>query len=487
MSDLRQPIDKLRSSPHYKELADYEPPFNPFEIIGVRDKELRHSKMLAWLLRDEANKEFRQKFVAKMVEIATDKKLEIEFSPPDGLKDYRFEKVCVRTEYLCGTREDGLIDVFAEFETLKLVIGIEVKIWAGEQDDQVERYQNFLCQKYSADYERVIVFLTPGGYPSKTKSSIPDVPVLEMSWSDIACMIREMRSEPGNADSFRMQFSQHLDRNFSVNREQRIVHALLSQGNNLEIINKIIGKMKAWDDKKAIEGEIDKDDVEMIHSVEMIQKIIDNRSSLQTSLEYEFWRELKKQLQDQDQIRLQDKEFQLYKSGDLNSEAIEDERLKEYIRWRDGGSLGLTFKIPDSSLGDGHEVVCRITYDPNSYVYYGFVLCKEYNIKKRVAINDKNHKEYLNLYSDGEISDHAPQSLDKKNGWLGWKNCANENENIYIYTLLTDPNFSAHSWISMTRNAKKLLSKNLSGESAMLLKKSLKRQSNGKTRLRQAS
>ena len=429
----QQAIDKLRSSPHYKELADYEPPFNPFEIIGVRDKELRHSKMLAWLLRDEANKEFRQKFVAKMVEIATGKELEITFPPPDGSKDCRFEKVCVKTEHPCSSGEDGRIDVFTEFETLKLVIGIEAKIWAGEQDDQVERYQKFLSREYSnSDYEKVIVFLTPGGYPSKTESSDSDVPVLEMSWSDIACMIREMRSEPGNANSFRMQFSQHLDRNFSVNKEQRIVHELLSQGDNLKIIKNITSNIPSngsLDDKEVIKEIVGEDS-----AAEMVQKIIDNRSSLQTSLEYEFWRELKRQLQSQPKLRDEKIEFQLYKSGVLEAEVIEDERLKEYIRWRDAaGSLGLTFRIPDSSLDDSHEVVvCRITYDPNSYLYYGFVLCKEDNIGHRVEI-DENRAEYLKLYSDGEISDHAPKNPDRKNGWLGWKNCANENVKIYIY------------------------------------------------------
>ena len=425
---IQQAIDELRSSPHYKELADYEPPFNPFEIVGAAHRELIHSSALAWLLRDEENKEFRQKFVAKIVEIATDKGLEIKFSPPDASKDCRFEKVCVKTEHSCkiGTGEKGRIDVFAKFETLKLIIGIEVKIWAGEGLGQIGLYQTFLKEEYPQDeYEKVVVFLTPGGYPSKTKSGVLNVPVLEMSWSDIAWMIKEMRSEPGNANSFRMQFSQHLDRNFPVNKEQRIVHELLSQGDNLKIIKNITSNIPSngsLDDKEMIKEIVGEDS-----AAEMVQKIIDNRSSLQTSLEYEFWRELKKQLQSQPKLRDEKIEFQLYKSGVLEAEVIEDERLKEYIRWRDAtGSLGLTFRIPYSSLDDGYEVVCRITYDPNSYVYYGFVLCKEDNIEHRVEI-DKNHEEYLNLYRDlleKKIFNHGPE---EKNGWLGWKLRADVN------------------------------------------------------------
>ena len=443
MSDSQQAIDKLRSSPHYKELADYEPPFNPFEIAGVTHRELTHSSVLAWLLRDKANKEFRQKFIDKIV---TDKpELGLSVLKLNNPGDSRLKPKIVKTEEGDKTSR---IDVFAHFESLKLVIGIEVKVWAGEQDDQVERYQKFFCREYSdSDYNRVIVFLTPGGYPSKTKSSGTGVPVLEMPWSDIASMIRDMRATLENENDFRMQFSQHLEKHLTVNETegQRIVRELLSEGDNLEIIKKeVTSKMETWDDKKAIEGEIDK------FSVEMVQKIINNISSLQASLECEFWRALREQLKKQPQLQLQDKEleFQLYQS-DGSTKVIEneklDEKVKEYINWGYGGSSpGLTFKIPGSSLDVDHEVVCRITYDtaPISHLYYAFVLCKKEkdSIGERVSINngDENHKKYLDLYCyllEGKVLNHGPEekniwhvaNKDRKYGWLGWKQCANEN------------------------------------------------------------
>ena len=249
MSDFQNAVIKLLSSPHYKELATYEPPFNPFEIVGATHLELIHSSVLAWLLRDEANKEFRQKFVAKMAEIATatGKELEIEFSPPDGSKDCRFEKVCVETEHGFKTKTGkvGRIDVFAKLETLNLVIGIEVKVRAGEQSEQIEGYQTFLKEEYS-QYKKAVVFLTRWGYPSKTDDKSRDsVPVLEMSWSDIAWIIKEMRSALGDENDFRMQFSQHLERNILMNEreEQRIVRKLLSEGDNEKTLYKIFGNM----------------------------------------------------------------------------------------------------------------------------------------------------------------------------------------------------------------------------------------------------
>lgn len=248
MSDLQQAIDKLRSSPHYKELAAYEPPFNPFEIAGVTHRELTHSSVLAWLLRDEANKEFRQKFVDK---IATAKP-ELGLSVPklNDPGDPRLKPEIVKTEEGDKTSR---IDVFAHFESLKLVIGIEVKVWAGEQDDQVERYQNLLCQKHPDD-RKVVVFLTPRGRKPKTadESNI-HVPVLAMSWGCVSEIIKEMRSALGDENNFRMQFLQHLERNIVMNEreEKRIVRELLSEGDNAATLDKIIENMPSLRDYSA--------------------------------------------------------------------------------------------------------------------------------------------------------------------------------------------------------------------------------------------
>ena len=430
MSDLQQAIDKLRSSPHYKELADYEPPFDFFKIESTTYPELIYLNVLDWLLRDEANKEFRQRFVTWIRDRIV---AEAEKTNDDCDK---FGAV-VETEKRDKT---SYVGVSAHFESLKLIVRIEVKVWAGQQPGQIGLYQPsglylpFLDKKYSEDEKAVVVFLTPGGYLPEIKNDDSVVPVLEMPWSDIAWMIEEMRREPGNANSFRIQFLQHLDRYSSGNKEQCLVHKLLSQGDNLEIVKKITNEMKTWCDKKAIEGKIDED------SVEMVQKIIDNRSSLQTSLEYEFWKELKEQLG----VEYKKSEFQLYKSNGLEPEVIEDERLKEYIKWGYGGSPGLTFRIPDTSLDDSrHEVACRITYDTTptiSHLYYGFVLCKKDNIRNRIEIKNEyeNHKKYLDLYRhllERKILNYGPEEKniwhgpdeDGKHGWLGWKECTNEN------------------------------------------------------------
>ena len=238
MSDFQNAVIKLLSSPHYKELEAYEPPFNPFEIAGVTHRELTHSSVLAWLLRDEANKEFRQRFVDK---IATDKP-ELNLSVPDDPGDPRLKPKIVETEK--GDKASRY-DVSVYFEALNLVIGIEVKVWAGEQHNQVKRYQDLLCQNYPG-YKKVVVFLTPRGRkPETADENNVDVPVLAMSWGYVSKMIRAMRSASGDKNNFRMQFSQHLERNIVMSKteEQRIVCELLSEGDNAETLDKIIKNM----------------------------------------------------------------------------------------------------------------------------------------------------------------------------------------------------------------------------------------------------
>ena len=139
------------------------------------------------------------------------------------------------------------------FEALKLVVGIEVKVWAGEQHEQVKRYQDLLCQKHPDD-KKVVVFLTPRGRPPETadKNNV-HVPVLAMSWSCVSEIIREMRSASGDENSFRMQFSQHIERNIVMNEreEKRIVRELLSEGDNEETLDKIIRNMPSLQDYSA--------------------------------------------------------------------------------------------------------------------------------------------------------------------------------------------------------------------------------------------
>ena len=232
MSNLNNAFERLKESQHYKDLRDYKPPFNPFEVMSVPYRELTHSSVLAWLLMDGTNKKFRQKFVAWVT------------NQDIGL-DTEDEDIEVRCEY--GDSEHGRIDVFARFRQLQLTIAIEVKIWAGEQERQIDRYQGFLEKKFPKD-TKMVVFLTPWGYePESDIDKASDVPVLIMSWGTIAEFIDEVNDsfdKPEDEYNFRKQFSQHIKRNIIMEKDEKLlVRNLLSKSDHAETIQKIINNM----------------------------------------------------------------------------------------------------------------------------------------------------------------------------------------------------------------------------------------------------
>ncbi len=235
MNQLQQAIERLKSSSHYQALATFKPPkppFNPFEVMGVTYREHSHSKVLAWLLRDLTNKEFRHEFVKWIDSKRGDNNPSAE----------TIEQAEIRSEY--GDDKAGRIDVFAYFPALELVIAIEVKVWAGEQDSQIQRYQDFLKRKYPG-HQKVVIFLTPLGEASKTEDKGTGVPVLNMSWDEVAQIIDNMQPEDSDENRFRIQFSRHLSRRIVMKEteEQRIVKDLLREGDNAKTIQRIIDNM----------------------------------------------------------------------------------------------------------------------------------------------------------------------------------------------------------------------------------------------------
>lgn len=241
MNSFEQDLVDLLSSPHYQKLATYKPPFDPFELIGCN--EIRYSRILSWLLNDPVNRDFRHKF---LLHIANN----LKCSPGDlkeKLHEGMDEVIDVKLEF--GDDQAGRIDVFVRFEKLKLVIAIEVKVWAEEGYKQISRYQDFLVRKFShRDWKKMVIFLTRYGESPKTAETDDKTPALCMSWREIASFIGECQ-ERGLEHDFRVQFRQHICRSMLMEKEeQKIVIDLLKEGNNKKTIDKIIGNYPSLGD-----------------------------------------------------------------------------------------------------------------------------------------------------------------------------------------------------------------------------------------------
>lgn len=245
MNSFERDVVKLLSSPHYQKLATYKPPFDPFEVIGCN--EIRYSRILAWLLKDPVNREFRQKFLLHIANSLEYFSGDLEKNLYEGMD----EAIDVELEY--GDDQAGRIDVFVCLENLRFVIAIEVKIWAGEGLNQISRYQDFLVRKFShSDWKKLIIYLTRYGESTKTASEEDEInneaPILCMSWKDISDIIDECQGH-GVEHNFRVQFGQHILRSVMMEKDERqIVIDLLKEGDNKKTIDKIINNLPSLGD-----------------------------------------------------------------------------------------------------------------------------------------------------------------------------------------------------------------------------------------------
>jgi hypothetical protein len=204
--------------------------FNPFAALGIQHRELSHSQLLAWMLTRPDFADFR---VALMSALASksDKGL-----ADDLLAVRNVPQPKVYTEL-------GRIDVLLDFGVGALSIGIENKIWAGEQDRQLERYQRFLeLRCLSRNQNGLIVFLTPHGGESTTALPRHSVPVVPLSWSRFAELIEQTT---GLADSeilaFRSQIVRHIREDIMGDTiEKQIVVELLKHPQHRQTIRKIL-------------------------------------------------------------------------------------------------------------------------------------------------------------------------------------------------------------------------------------------------------
>ena len=227
MSKFQQDIIRLLSSRHYKELATYRPPFQPWNVLGITHRELSFSSVLAWLLSDSENKEFRHGFLLSIT-----RKLGLNYA--HGLD----EPIIVRREY--GYDEAGRIDVFVQLKAMNLVIAIEVKVHTGEGDKQILRYQKFLRKQFPQNKHKVVVFITPSGRLPTTAGDQCGVRVLPVSWETIVDILEDCTGH-GEIHNFRVQFSKHLRRSVLMHRdEKQIVIDFLKEGDNAKTIRRMM-------------------------------------------------------------------------------------------------------------------------------------------------------------------------------------------------------------------------------------------------------
>lgn len=150
--------------------------YNIFKLLGVESSELLHSKIIGDFLNPKGSHEqgsiFLELFMQTLVGNEAENIEEVDNKEEDiiNLKEFltkfscsksslKLEKSIGKIKNTEETNEGGRIDIFLRDENNKVLI-IENKIYAGEQNKQLERYNQFGSEK-ATDF--LIIYLTLNG------------------------------------------------------------------------------------------------------------------------------------------------------------------------------------------------------------------------------------------------------------------------------------------------------------------------------------
>jgi len=154
--------------------------FDPWEVVGLKRKEVLNSSVLAWLLDPQGSHGFGHLALTALLNEITDKK-----SPYLPSHYERYCQVCVETNPTGDIK--NRVDIEIDADTFYLLI--EVKIDAAEGQKQLLRY----CEEAKSragGRPWAVAFLTPDGRASLTGvqyNPSPHIPCL--SWRKLASAI----------------------------------------------------------------------------------------------------------------------------------------------------------------------------------------------------------------------------------------------------------------------------------------------------------
>ena len=202
--------------------------YNLFSILSIERYELKHSALIANLLDPEGSHGCGDAFLRAFFEIA--------------LKEgaYPFKDCTLPhsyTEYYTGPivgDTGGRIDILVESKSSSYGLIIENKIYAGDQDKQLTRYDNYGKETFGAD-KYLLAYLTLYGYDASKEStatkSAEEVGYLRLSYAEDILRWLEQCA--------RLAYDKPLVRE-SLNQYIRTIKQLTYQDMNPKNIRKII-------------------------------------------------------------------------------------------------------------------------------------------------------------------------------------------------------------------------------------------------------
>lgn len=214
-------FDSLIDAPAFVALANRTQDFEPFKVMGIRSKELVHSRVLATFLNKQERHGLGADFLNAFVRALA--RPDSNLFSGDRLDADELLGVMAPSAHSLVYRELDFIDLVVVFPAQRLVIGIENKVHAGEQKAQLARYQEALRMRFKG-YRHALVFLTRSGRNPTTANISDRMPIYCMDYGQVTGMLKRCKESPNlvtTAAIFIDQFVDHIERYMTASSQAK--------------------------------------------------------------------------------------------------------------------------------------------------------------------------------------------------------------------------------------------------------------------------
>lgn len=188
---------------------------NIFEVLGISSTEIRHSRMLSWLLNPKENHQLRDKFLKKFLLSVLEKNNHISAIQATDviLKDF--------SDSMVFRESKSNIDIFLTSEYHKFNLVIENKTFTQDHDNQLEKYRKYVETEYKG-YKNLFVYLTPSGVvPSEASEEEKEFWKL-LSYQEVSDILQELVEDSTVDDKvcyILKEYNDNIRRNILNDRE----------------------------------------------------------------------------------------------------------------------------------------------------------------------------------------------------------------------------------------------------------------------------
>lgn len=176
---------------------------NIFEILKIKNMEIRHSNFLSWLLDPEESHNLKNEFLKGFVQ--------------EGINKNKYTEITVDIDLIDSVKiEREYKDIDLLIESQNVVFCIENKIFSNEHSDQLKKYKK-IVQKEFPNKEKVFIYLTPSGKPSQQETEL----YLPISYSIVLDVLKHLNIKKidKNAQIYILDYIATLEKDILKNNE----------------------------------------------------------------------------------------------------------------------------------------------------------------------------------------------------------------------------------------------------------------------------